>query len=139
MGETNRVLILAFFFCEISAERSRPDHGRTAIGTDLGVLGSLCGGAVVDAEVSCNGPFGTTDELGCLIKLGSHVEVVDAAIVENHERIDLEVSKVEICVDIVESDDEIYQSILALSREGRPNERLDGCTRGKELCVDGNF
>ena len=138
MGETNRTLILAFF-CEISPERSRPDHGWTAIGTNLGVLGSLCGGAVVDAEVSHNGPFGTTDELGCLIKLGSHVKAVDAAIVGDHERVDLGVSKVEICVDIVESDNEIYQSIFVLACEGRPDERLDGCTHGEERCVDGDF
>lgn len=65
--------ILAFLFCEISSERSRPGHGWTAIGADLGTLGSLCCSAVIDAEISCNGPFGTTDELGCLVKLGSHV------------------------------------------------------------------
>jgi len=65
--------ILALLFCEISSERSRPDHGWTAIGTDVGTLDSVCCSAVIDAEISRNGPLGTTDELGCLIKLGSHV------------------------------------------------------------------
>ena len=69
----NGKLILALLFCEISSERSRPDHGWTAIGADLGTLGSLCCSAVIDAEISRNGPFGTTDELGSLVKLGSHV------------------------------------------------------------------
>lgn len=83
----------------------RPDRGWTAIGTDFRILGSLCSSAVVETEVSWDGLLGTRDELG----------VVDAAIVENDERDDLKVRKVKTHVDVVESDDEVYQRILVHS------------------------
>ena len=140
IGKRNRMKpVLAFLFCKISSERSRPDHRWTAIGTDLATLGKLSGSAVIDAKVSCNGPLGTTDELGCLVKLGSHVQVVDAAIFEDDKRVDLKVGKVEICVDIVKSDDKVYQSIFSFSCEGRPYERLDIITGREAFCVDGDF
>lgn len=43
---------------------------------------------------------------------------MDAGIFENNEGIDLEVSKVKICIDIVEPRDEVYECIFALSGEG---------------------
>lgn len=64
---------------------------------------------------------------------------MDAAVIEDDERVDLEVRKVKICINVVESDDKVYQGIFALSGKGRADERLDVCTGREVFCVDGNL
>ena len=64
---------------------------------------------------------------------------MDAAIFEDDERVDLEVSKVKIRINVVKSNDEVHESSLALSGKGRADERFDVCTGREAFCVDGNF
>ena len=61
----------------------------------------------------------TADKVGSLVKLGSHVEVVDGGgfptdAIEAHERVDFEVGKVKINVYRVEADEEVNKSVLLL-------------------------
>jgi hypothetical protein len=74
---------------------------------------------VVDSEITCDRPFGSADRVGGLIKLGCHVKVVDRGLtavdtVETDERVDLEIGKVEVDVDRVETNEEIDKSGLLL-------------------------
>lgn len=78
---------------QISTERSGPDHGWSSVSLDGGTGD---GGG----DVSSDSPFGSTKEVGSLIELGGHVEIVDLARlavdrVENDEGVDLEVGDCE--------------------------------------------
>jgi len=64
---------------------------------------------------------------------------MDVAIFEDDERVDLEVSEVEICIYVVQPNDEVYESIFALSGKGWADERLYICTGREAFCIDGNF
>jgi hypothetical protein len=64
---------------------------------------------------------------------------MDAAIFEDDERVDLEVSKVKICIYVVESDDKVDEGIFSLSGEGRADERLDVCTGREAIWVNRNL
>lgn len=64
---------------------------------------------------------------------------MDATIFEDDERVDLEVSKVKICIYVVKSNDKVYEGIFALSRKGRADKRHDVCTGREAFCVDRNF
>lgn len=44
-----------------------------------------------------------------------------------------------ICIYVVQPNDEVYESIFALSGKGRADERLYICTGGEVFRVDGNF
>lgn len=64
---------------------------------------------------------------------------MNAAIIEDDERVDLEVSKVKVCIDVVKSDDEVYESIFAVSSKGRADEGLDVCTGREAFGIDRYF
>ena len=71
-GRSVELLDPGLLLGQVSTERSGPDHGRTTVGLDAGSVGS--GGS---RGVTSDGPLGSTEEVGSLVELGGHVEVVD--------------------------------------------------------------
>lgn len=111
-------------------------HGRSTVSRDALALGQ--GGRVVDCEVTCNRPFGSADRIGGLVELGRHVEVVNRGLtavdtVKTDERVDLEVGKVEVDIDGVETNEEIDKSGLFLG--GNMLQKMGGelVARGERL------
>lgn len=82
-------------------------------------------------------------EEGHLIELGSHVEVEDVGlagrgVLDSNERVDLEVSEVEVDVDRVEADDKVDEGLETFSSGNVLEEvRLD-LFAGRELASNGN-
>ena len=90
-GRSVELLNPSLLLGQITTERSGPDHGRTTVGLDTGSVGGDGG-----RSVTRDGPLGSTEEIGGLVELGGHVEVVNLrslAIDTIHadKRVDLEV------------------------------------------------
>ncbi len=77
---------------------------------------------LVDRKITCNRPFGSANRVSGLIELSCHVKVVNRGLtavdtVETDKRVDLEVGKVEVDIDGVETNEEIDKSSLLLRRD----------------------
>lgn len=136
-GGSIELLDVGLLFGQITTERSGPNHGWSSVGLDDTIRSSRG-----DGGVSCDSPFGTTNRVSGLIELGSHVEVVDGrglAVngIETDQRVNLEVSKVQVDVNTVQSDQEVAKDILLVGRNVLEQSRNDGLPRG-ELLADGD-
>ena len=135
-----------FFLCEISAEGSGPNHGWAAIGVDLGTSRRCTWTSLVHGQIPSDSPLGTTNTLGSLVKLCSHVKVVNRTVIEDDQRVYLEVCKVEVDIDSVQPDEEIREDLFLvlgdISKEGilkvGTSRELakDGYVEFKGLCID---
>lgn len=97
-------------------------HGRSTVSRDLGTLGSGSLPALIDGKVTSNGPSGSTDALSSLVELGSHVEVMNSGLatingIEDNERVNFEVCKVEVDINGVEADEEVDEGVLFIGRD----------------------
>ena len=96
---------------------------------------------LVHRQVASNSPLRSANGLGGLIKLRSHVEVVDGRLptvdaIENDERVDLKVSEVEVDVDGVEADEEVDEGLFLGGGDVGEESVGDCLTRG-EWCANG--
>lgn len=102
-GSTGRgveFLDVSLFLGQVTTERSGPDHGRSAVSLDSS------GTASSGRDVTSHSPHRTTEEVSSLIKLGSHVEILDLGrlainSIETDKRVDLKVGDLEIIVSCV--------------------------------------
>lgn len=102
-GSTGRgveFLDVSLFLGQVTTERSGPDHGRPAVSLDSS------GTASSGRDVTSHSPHRTTEEVSSLIKLGSHVEILDLGrlainSIETDKRVDLKVGDLEIIVSCV--------------------------------------
>jgi hypothetical protein len=123
-------------------------HGWASVSGDLALSrgSSLLGGGLVPlihAQITGDGPFGSTDALSGLVELSGHVEVAHLGLaavnaIEDDEGVDLEIGKVEINVDAIEAGQEVNESVLFLC--GDVGEE-GGCDRfaGGERLVHGEI
>jgi hypothetical protein len=120
--------------------RRRPEHGRTLVRRDLAASDNRL--RVDNRSVTSDSPLGTDDELGGLVKLGSHVEVRDldltVGVLDGDEGVDLEVGEVEVDVDGVKADDEVDESLETLSAGNLLEEGSLDLSAGRKLAADGN-
>jgi hypothetical protein len=125
-------------------------HGRTTVSRDLS---TSRGGRslVVNRQITSNRPLGSTNALRRLIELGRHVKVRHLWLstilrVENNEGVDLEVRKVQVHIDAIQTNEEINEGILLLRWDvGQEGGRDDFACRERlsyrkveyeGLCVD---
>jgi hypothetical protein len=114
------------------------NHWGATVGLDLAALGGSSTGRLVDGEITSDRPLGAADALGSLVELGRHIEVVDrrglaVLAIEADQRVDLEVRKVEVDIDRVETSEEVDQGLLFLLRHVSEQGRLDGIPGGEGL------
>ena len=93
---------------------------------------------VVDSEIACDRPLGAADRVSSLVELGRHVKVVNRGLtavdtVETNERVDLEVCKVEVDIDRVETNEEVNKSGLLLRGNMLEKTRGELVARGERL------
>jgi hypothetical protein len=98
---------------------------------------------LIHAQIPGNGPLGSADALSGLIEFGSHIEVADLGFsaidgIEDNEGVDLEICKVQIDVNTVETDEEVNESLLLLGRDVGKKGRSDGLAGGEGF-VDGDI
>ena len=91
-------------------------HGGTAISGDFALGAEILSSGFVYRQIASKSPLRPADRFSGLVKLGSHVEVVDRRLASNDsieadERVDLEVGEMEIYVDRVKADEEVDESV----------------------------
>lgn len=89
-GRGVELLDVSLFLGQVTTERSGPDHGGPTVGLDASGTGSS------GRDVTSNSPHRTTEEISSLIKLGSHVEILNLGrlavnSIEADKRVDLEI------------------------------------------------
>ncbi len=102
------------------------------------VLGRIVFVALVHRQITGNSPLGAADALCSLIELSGHVQVANLGFatvngIENNERVDLEVSEMEVDVDAVEADKEVDEGVLLLGRHVGKEGGGDGLARREGL------
>jgi hypothetical protein len=105
-------------------------HGRASVGGDL-ALARGGSDSVVYGEIAGNGPFRSADTLSGLIQLGGHVEIVNGGLlaglgVETDERVDLEIGKVEVNINSIETSEKVDEGVAL----------FDGHVDEKGVCDD---
>ena len=109
-----------------SLQHRHPYHRRSTVCGDLGTFGSSLGRlslvGLVNGQVTSNSPLGSANALSGLVQLGSHVEVANLGLaavhtIKDHERVNLEVGKVQIDIYAVQTDKEVHEGLLLLSRD----------------------
>lgn len=96
-------------------------HRRATISGDSVPLGGCRVSTFIDREVTGNCPLGSAYGLGCLVEFGGHIEIVDGRgsavdTIKADKGVDFEVSKVEVDVNGVESNQEVDEGFLLLFR-----------------------
>jgi hypothetical protein len=106
-------------FEDICAEYTH--HRGTTVSRDCFALGCNRVGTIIDREITSNCPLGSTYGLGCLIEFGGHIEIMDGwwstvDTIKTDQRVNLEISKVEVDINRVETDEEVDKDFLLLFR-----------------------
>ena len=116
-GGRIKFLDVCFFFGQITTEWCWPDlrveehqqpdsesisrnahHRRSTIGRNL-TLGSSSSSRIINGQIPRNSPLGSTDRLGGLIQLGSHIQIMNRRLpsihgIQTNKRVDLKICEV---------------------------------------------
>jgi hypothetical protein len=119
-------------------QKSNTHHGRSAIGRHFASF-TRRRSRVVDGQISRDGPLGSADALSRLIQFGRHIEIIDLGLltvlpIETDQRVDLQIRKVEIDVDGIESRQKVdHRLLLVFFADVGQQGGSDGGSRGEVL------